>query len=41
MNALRFLTAFLPALALLLSAPPSRAGDVEGHRPGLRDQWQP
>jgi hypothetical protein len=42
MNALRFLTAFLLTLALFLSATPSRAADeASGHRPGLRDQWQP
>jgi hypothetical protein len=40
-NALRFLTAFLLTLALHLSGPPSRAADISGHRPGLRDQWQP
>jgi hypothetical protein len=42
MNALRFPTALLLALALSLSAPPSRAAsEAPGHRPGLRDQWQP
>jgi hypothetical protein len=41
MNAIRFSAASLLALALALGATPSRASDVEGHRPGLRDQWQP
>jgi hypothetical protein len=41
MNALRFSAVPLLALALALGATPFRASDVEGHRPGLRDQWQP
>jgi hypothetical protein len=39
MRALRSPTALLVALALFLSAPPSRAAaDTSAHRPGLRDQ---